>query len=558
MRFILILIILIPLNAYTQSATSYKCDCKKIEYLKTVTSSDTIQDERYLACCHHCLGIEYYYDNEYLKAINHFEKAIDIRLKNNYDGLAKSYRNSGYCHKELGLYNKTISLINEAIQRSDKEKNRLANYVHLGSCYTSIGEFEKAENSLSTAFQLAESYENRAKVNNTSCILYTINESFKAIEYGEKATLLYEKAYTGGTKSVDSTRIFRDRATAYNNLGNAYRKVGKNEKAIKSYNFSIQSYQEINNVFLEAQTLNNVAAALYGQKKYKEAIKVSNESLQLKKKYYSNDLFNYTYAANHENLAENYEALDSIDKALYHYQYALINLTNNNFEEEDIQQSPNPSDSNLYVYNKIDLIRVLHLKASAAFKKYQKESDKTYLNLAEKTYNTAFQFHNQLPQQITTQESRLFQAKVILPFIENALAVAYELQEKQQQTPETAYRFMGKNKATVLLQSINEAKALEYAGLPKSLLNQEKELRETITAYEKQLNDARQYEEKEATKQYENLLSEQKNTYDQLIQNLENKHPEYYNLKYKQNTTTLKHAQNYLDNETALLEYLFP
>jgi len=114
---------------------------------------------------------------------------------------------------------------------------------------------------------------------------------------------------------------------------------------------------------------------------------------------------------------------------------------------------------------------------------------------------------------------------------------------------------MEKNKATVLMQAINEKGALQYAGLPDSLLNQEKELRETITAYEKQLNDARQYEEKDRAKQYEDLLFKQKNTYDQLIQNLEKNHPEYYNLKYKQNSTTLKDVQNYLDNETALLEY---
>ena len=551
MRFILTLIIFIPLYACAQPEVPYECSCDtiysqvsdEIESLKAVILSDNIQDKRYLACCYHCLGVKYQRTRKYEDANKQYKKAIDIRRENNFGGLAKSCRNLGYSCKVLGLYHKAIFWINEAIQADVKEKDILNSHVYLASSYISIGEFEKAENSLKIAFRLAKSHEEKAKVNNTSCILHLERGAFQeAVEYAEKAASLFKKI-----KSDDS-------AKAENNRGNAYRKLGNYNEAIKSYNSSIEVYQRIGSTLAEAQTLNNIAAALYGQKKYKEGINTLNKSLELKKKHHESTSFKYTYAANHENLAENYEVLGDIDKALTHYQLALQNLTNN-FRQKDIHQNPTPNDSNLYIYNKIDFIRVLHLKASAAFKKYQQKGDSAYLNLAEKTYNTAFQFHDQLPKQITTQASRLFQAEVIVPFIENALAVAYELQQTQQKTPETAYRFMEKNKASVLMQAINEKGALQYAGLPDSLLNQEKDLRETITAYEKQLNDARQYEEKDKAKQYEDLLFEQKNTYDQLIQNLEKNHPEYYNLKYKQNTSTLKDVQNYLDSETALLEY---
>jgi len=548
MRFVFTLLFLIPLYGYTQPVEfNYEgnksiCKCKKhdniIDSLQATIASNTVKDERYLACCYHCLGVKYYVKNEYKKANGQYKKAIELRTANNDNELAKSYRNIGYSQKEFGLFQKAISSINSAIQLSDKEKNRPNNYIYLGECYTSIGEFEKAKNSLYTALQLVESGEDRAELNNTICAMHIGSQSYrKAIEYARKA--------------ITPLNSEMGIARAYNNKGIAHQRLKEYQKAIKSYNIAVEIYQKEGNIFEQAQTLNNVAVVQYEQNKYKEAITALNKSLQLKKKYYDYAPFKYTYAANHENLGEDYEGLDSIDKALRHYQLALQNLTTN-FRQENIQQNPKSNNSNIYVYNKIDLIRILHLKASAAFKHYQQKGDSVYLNLAEKTYNTAFKFHNQLPQQITTQESRLFHAETIVPFIENALAVAYELQQTQEQTPETAYRFMEKNKATVLLQAINEARALQYAGLPDSLLEQEEYLRITITNYEKQLNDADQDKEKERIK---NLLFEEKNTYDQFVRNLENKHPEYYNLKYKQNTTTLKDAQNYLDNETALLEY---
>jgi len=326
-----------------------------------------------------------------------------------------------------------------------------------------------------------------------------------------------------------------------NNKAIALSRLERYSEAIKTYKSALEMYDKDSRPY--AQVLTNLGSDYSNNGEYKKGIKALEASLNIQKNIYGENSRMYDYAANYENLGEIYDKTGDYEEAILHFQLALQNLTNN-FHQKDIYQNPKPSDS-LYVYHKIDLIRVLHLKANAAFKKYQQTDDNNYLILAEKIYNTAFDFHNQLPQQITTQESRLFQAKVIVPFIENALAIAYELQQTQQQAPETAYRFMEKNKATVLLQAINENRALQYAGLPDSLLNQEKELRESITAYRQQLNDARQNDNEEAAEQYEALVFEQKNTYDQLVRNLEN----------KQNTTTLKDAQNYLDNETALLEY---
>ncbi len=516
------------------------CNIDSTTISLALDSIPKITDESFKACGYHCIGVYYYRKNDYWTAIKYYEKAIEIRERISDKDLQKSYGNIGFCYRHIDHYSKALRYF-EKIDESYKDAQV---YRYIAECHSALGEYEKAKYNSLKSIKEASGYD-KCQGYNTRCVIFVnFKDSLKAaINYADKAITCFEDDAQKNKYSNDL-----EIGDVYNNKGNALRWSGEYKTSIETYKKAIKIYIDEKSKLGWAKALNNLGTALYGQYKYQEAIDTLHNSLSLKRTYYENTPFKPTYAANHENLGENYEALNSIDKALNHYQLALQNLTKNS-PKKDVFKNPSLSDT---IYNKLDLIRVLHLKASAAFKKYKQTDDITYLKLAEKTYNTAFDFHDQLPQQINTQESRLFQAEVIVPFIENALAVAYELQQSQEKKPKTAFRFMEKNKATVLIQAINEADALQYAGLPDSLVQQEKELRESITAYEKQHYNTQQNKEKH---RITNLLSKQKDEHYQLVEYLENNHPEYYNLKHKQNTTTLKDAQNYLDNQTAILEY---
>jgi len=142
---------------------------------------------------------------------------------------------------------------------------------------------------------------------------------------------------------------------------------------------------------------------------YYQAINTLNESLNLYKLYYISEN-NFDYAMPHENLGDAYTVTNQLDSALLHYQKALINLTNN-FRDEDSFQNPNPKDTSLFIYSYPHMIRVLHLKGTAAYQYYQQNDNIQYLNLANQCYQTAFDFHDQLQKDISTENSRLFQAK---------------------------------------------------------------------------------------------------------------------------------------------------
>ena len=120
---------------------------------------------------------------------------------------------------------------------------------------------------------------------------------------------------------------------------------------------------------------------------------------------------------------------------------------------------------------------------------------------------------------------------------------------------ETTFQFIEKNKATVLLQSMNEAEALQYANLPDTLLEKEKDLKIAITFHQKQLNEALEYEDTLEIERLDKILFEEKQQYNQLINNLEENHHEYYQLKYRQNEIQLVDVQKQLDDKTALLSY---
>ena len=116
-----------------------------------------------------------------------------------------------------------------------------------------------------------------------------------------------------------------------------------------------------------------------------------------------------------------------------------------------------------------------------------------------------------------------------------------------------------RSKSLLLYQSIQEADALQYAGIPDSLLKKEYDLRIDITYYDKKrqekLNDG--MEETDTTVlAISDKLFDLKQEYEALKERFEKKYPEYYNLKYDLSTVSLDYVQDtLLTDDQTLLEY---
>jgi len=509
--------------------------------------SYNLTDTIVIACIYHQIAVKYHKDNEYQNAIKFYNKAIKLREKFDDGWLWKSQMNIARCYFYLHNFKETIEFLEKAKEpfgNPKKPKDTFYIFKFIAISYKEIGEIEQALLYIKKAINISTEKEK----------IWDALETYSEIliETKDSINLLNAIICLDSLKSIYHVNKDTFNLLRVKNLLGTASDFNKNfGKSLQHYKDALKLEQE---VYEKTILLNNIATTYFNLKQYNNSFSNLKNSLELNKLHFQSK-FRYQYAANYENFGDYYGKLKKIDSALINYQKALINLTNN-FRNEKIHQNPNPKDTTLFIYSNPDMIRVLHLKATAAYKYYQQNQNIQFLDLSHQTNKTLIDFHYKLQKDISTENSRLFQAKNILEYLEQALEVAYAKQKLRDFDAEATFRLMEKNKATVLLQSMNEADALQFANLPYSLLLQEKNLKIAITYRERQLNDAI-IDEDTITKiiKLKSTLFENKEKYHRLIKNLEDNHPDYYKLKYQQNQSTLKEVQSQLNNKTALLEY---
>lgn len=531
------------------------CSCVK-DKVKSFNIDSVIQnlqsyeiiDTAFIACVYHQLAIEHHWVDDYHKAIKYNKKAMRLREKYNDGWLWKSQLNLAYCLNYVNNYKQSIKYLEKAKDQDGYPKrptdsllilNLLADgYKEIGELNMAIQFAEKA-----TKINTSKNRINRELIDYSNILIETKDSN--NIKNAIICLDSLENIYVAVNDSFNLSRV-------KNRLGKAYTYLNQLDKSIQYYGDALEMQTDDAS---RAIYLGNISTAFADKKDFDTALKFLEKSLQLKKSYYRNEI-NYPYAASYENFADCYLAWEKLDSAFKYYQLALINITGENaFIKNDIFINPTVKD-NLVIHSYADIVRVLVLKGVTAFRSYNKNEDKRYLDLANNCYFNAIEFHNKLQKDILSENSRLLQAKNTVGYLEQALEIAYAKQLKNNFDIQATYQFIEKNKATVLLQLINENDALQFANLPGNLLEQEKELKSGISFYKQQLNNAKLDNDTiTIIKELEDKLDENKNQYRGLIKNLEENYPKYYRLKYKQNTTKLADIQNHLNNKKAILEY---
>ncbi len=547
----------LPQSYYNDDIKSYKCTASKvdIDFLLETIQSNTIKDTALLACCYHQIGLQLFKrDRDYVKAIKYNQLAADLRKKYD-DGLYwKSLRNIGICYKLLNEYSRSVIFFELAIKAyENKEPNYEAQLLrYLAEVLSKTGEHHRAKTIAEQALKIKTSENDKARIHSRISEIITAAED----------SLYYDEAIYHAKQAIEKSEKITTQMVAINELAIAYFWKEDFNNAIKYYKKYTKLADNSENIQKKAFALNNIANVNHYLENYTKAINLLGESLYFKQQYNNHQEFDFDYVSNYRNLGSNFVEIDELDTSLICYQKAIMNLTDK-FRDDDIFKNPQLSNS-FYIYSKRYLIEVLDLKAIAAFEYYKKDGDENYLSLAEQTYQTLLDFHTHLQLDVSTENSRLLQANKIVPFIEQALEIAYTKQSINQFNAQATFRLIEKNKATVLAQLMNENDALLFANLPDSLREQEQDIKLAISFYERRLNEAKSEvssseEEREELEseinELENDLFVSKENYHRLIRNLEEKYPDYYQFKYKQKETTLAEVQSQLNDETAILEY---
>ncbi|MEO0483042.1 MAG: hypothetical protein AAF138_05420 [Planctomycetota bacterium] len=379
----------------------------------------------------------YYYNlkGNSSKSIHAYASMLNYNWRGNLT--AKAHNRLGLMHAKIGDFNKALMHFEKAESLFKQYKQSplvLKNHMDILSMFSAMGwpNPEKAVYHLQQVAALSAA----AKLKHKNKLI--INQVFGSF-YDEKKE--YTKAITYYKKALEISTIMKDSAfIAMNcsNIGISYKKNGDYPNAMNYYT---------------------------------EGLRFSGHKASLKAPIYNN-------------MGDYYLAKQAYKKALAHYQKA-INYTLSSSYSVKFEDLPH-IDAVKTSPHKLDLLSYLTDKANAWITYYAHDHQAKYLERALETFTIADQLVDVIRFESTEFQSKLFWRAQSADLYMKAVGACYELGHL-----ESAFYFMEKNKALLLLEDLTHEKAKENAQLPEALSQREFALKRMIHLAEQDLNEAK-------------------------------------------------------------------
>lgn len=428
-----------------------------------------------------------------------------------------------------------------------KTESKASCYNNLGLSYWISGNNELALEHMNQALHIRKEIFGEqhitvaASYNNIGLILSS-EKPAEAILYYNLALEIYKKIYKENHPNI---------AIGYNNIGIIERKQGQTQESLKSFEKALHIWLKIFNPDHPnvAFVYSNMAQAYLDGEQYTFALENYEKALSIYKK---------NHGEKHPEIATTYNSIGTILESQKKYDAAL-----ESFQLAICANTPDFNDKSLYVnpsltnyYNGDVLLVSLLLKArTLESRHYAKTLKVNDLKYSLKTFEVCDSLLDKIRQIRTSKNDKIELGRIGSEVYEDAISVAISLSEltlKKNHYLRKAFYFAEKNKSAVLMEAIADAKAKNFAGIPDSLLEKEKSLKDDITFYEQKLAEGPIAEKEKA---YREKLFQLHRKYEDLIDYLETKFPNYYNLKYNVKALTVGELQNSLDQQTALINY---
>jgi CHAT domain-containing protein/tetratricopeptide (TPR) repeat protein len=550
------------------------------------------------------LGHVYFYRAQYDQALKSYQQALQIRrtaLGEQHPDAARSYSNIGNVYLMKGDYDQAITfhkkdIVIKLATIGEQHMNTTLSYLSLGSVYIEKGDYDEAiavdKKALSILLQIVgEQHPNVAMsyYNISDCYLKK-GDYDQAISLGDKAASIIMNML-----GKQDYRV----ATCYILLGRAYSDKDDYDQALAFFDkaLSIQRASLGEQHFEVAATYHSMAAIYDDKRDYKKALAFHNKALAIR---------TATLGDQHPNVADSYVGLGDVHLHLGGYRQAfafyqkalLINLAtlgkhhpavalcyNNlgrvyelkgeygraiDFYQQALRANipqftasdPDVAPPLNGILSESELLKSLSQKAPALSQRYTKQShDLRDLESAVAVYQVTSQLIDLMRSSYKAEGSKLFLAERATNIYDQAIQTALRLYQatQKEEHKNAAFIFAEKNKAGVMLDALSEAEAKQFAGIPDSLLANERQLRIDLAFYEKSLTEEqlkRRGADSAKVALWQDKVFALKQSYDALLQRLEKEYPDYYNLKYQIKTVSAPEAQQQLlDDKTALVEY---
>jgi len=456
------------------------------------------------------LGVVYKNQGDFIKAIDFYKKAIENACESYYlsainINIANIYFLKGDYSKAIFYYENTL-LVLENSNDSKRYRYMADNYHNIGFCNYKLENYSLARNYYLKSIQLAE----KNKLGGIGETYYNSGLVYQKLDSLEKANYCFKKAIECNTKEFGENHYLT--GMAYLNYANFYSEIGKFSKSEQLYP---KAYRIIINTL--------------GRKHLYTSFCLKNNGLL----FYRNGKYK---------------------QALEYYQKSLISKINN-FNDSSVYANPNTD-----VLPDMDLLDVLKLKAQALKKLSEFENREKNLTAALATLELTATFTEQLRTGYLYEGSKLqiaakeHETYLLIVDIANSL---YEILGDSKYAG-IAFRYAEYSKYAVLRELKNEEMAKGAAGIPDSISDNERRVKQQIASIRMQVADESKLEHPNRPKidRWNEQLFNLSQNLERLMQRLENNYPLYYKQKYSNQVVSLEQLQKAMGKNEAILEYV--
>jgi len=512
-------------------------------------------DSDILALAYHKKGVSHYTIDEYEKSVEFYQKALDIRskiYKKNHLEIIRGNRNIGVSYYQLENYKQAGLFLDKALktQLSHKEKDTTllaSTHLNLGLVFAQKEDFKKAEEQLLQALSLYKIlYEDEpweiALIHIDLFLFYRRSNIIPKMIFHSQAAL---SIYDAIEDKYDED--WWGMANNYNNLGISYELKIEFEKAIAFYNKSIDINKKMGKERLSylADNYNNISGVYQQKKDFSTSLSYLNKASTIFESLNDNEAI----ADSRRNIGKVYQDSNQFEAAIKEHTKSITYLLPDSIDIKTI----NPET--VFLGSKPIMIENLISVAQTHHQLYKKNKSLTNLKEAAHFYQQILPFIDAIKADFESDESKSFLVNKARGAYEEAVEVFLELyqQEKNPAYIQTAFEMVERSKGIILLDAVTDAQAKTKSQIPDEFIEEELQIKKQIAKLEQQIAEA---DEATDVTTLRGELIAKREALSQLVSNLENDYPDYYNLKYS--TTIINPAycqKNLLKAQEAMIQY---
>jgi CHAT domain-containing protein len=473
---------------------------------------------RYLSLTYWAARTIYEQTNQYEKAIQQGNKLtaiyslggleMQIDLAKNYQKMGILYLYKRQANQALEYFDKTLAIYN---------KTQQARPLDFASLYR--------------AFSMAYS---------------TLGAYQQQIKYINKALVLTKKDPSSASKRLEISLL--------NNLGSYYIQTQQQEQGLETYHKYVAATVKEHgpNSILTSVAYSNLAISYAQSGNLESAETYFRKNISIKKNIYGRH--NPDLALAYANLVILLDMMQRHEEALELSQQSF-NANTKDYEGTDYILDLSPIIQKNNLLDPLNAIENLSNRAQILYKLYKKKKQLNYLKLAHQTTLAQIVLLDKIKNELSDEDKIALLNIHFMPF---TLGVQYaeELYQvtKEKKYLEDAFQLAERSKDAVLTSALSSKKALNFGGVPDSLVLKENQLRKDISKLNKKLLSVRK------TAPNYSELQEQlfalKRAKEKFVSQLEQNYPKYYQLKYKSTVASIQALQDrILEPKTILIAY---